>query len=239
MLLLIQEENEMNEITEFLLNNSDTKYREFQSKLIPNVNIDTIIGVRTPVLRKYAKQIKNTKLSNDFIKKLPHQYFEENNLHAFLLEQINDYDRIITELERFLPYIDNWATCDGLSPKILKNNIDSLKSKVLVWISSKHTYTVRFGILCIMRYFLDNETFDGSLLTKIAKIKTKEYYIKMMQAWFFATALAKQYSATIKLLEEGMLDDWVHNKAIQKAIESYRIDSDTKKYLRTLKKRSE
>ena len=212
----------------------DKKYGEFQTKLIPNIDSNTIIGIRTPELRKLAnKLIKDNNYSN-FLTQLPHKYFEENQLHAFIISNIKDYDECINYLNEFLPYVDNWATCDQMSPKIFKKNHDKLLKEINIWIKSKETYTIRFGIGMLMQHFLDDD-FKSSYLKKVSNIHSKEYYVNMMIAWFFATALAKQYQDTIPYLIDQKLDKWTHNKTIQKAIESYRITNEQKEYLKTLK----
>jgi 3-methyladenine DNA glycosylase AlkD len=221
-------------VTEYLFSVQDLKYRDFNSKLIPNIEKDTVIGVRTPLLRNYAKQmIKNGDVS-PLLKELPHKYFEENQIHAFIISELKDYGTVIAELERFLPYIDNWATCDQLSPKVFKKNTDKLIDKATEWINSDRTYTIRFGIGIFMQYFLDDK-FSEEYLSLIASIRSDEYYVNMMIAWYFATALAKQYSSTVVHIEEKHLDKWVHNKAIQKACESYRVTDEHKAYLKSLK----
>lgn len=212
----------------------DIPYRDFQSKLIPNVAKGRIIGVRTPELRKFAKKFAKSNEAENFMQKIPHTYYDENNLHAFLIEQIKDYDKAIDMLDRFLPYVDNWATCDMMSPKILGKNLPALSQKCKEWISSDSTYTVRFGMKCLMTYFLDN-AFDKEYPELVANVRSDEYYIKMMIAWYFATALAKQYDVILPWIEEHKLEPWVHNKAIQKARESYRISDSQKEYLKTLK----
>lgn len=213
----------------------DGKYREFTAKLVPNVNKEKIIGIRTIPLRMLAKRLYNKNETECFINSLPHTYLEENNLHAFLIEQIKDFERCIEELDRFLPYVDNWATCDICSPKILGKHIPNLVPVLRKWIASKKTYTCRFGMSILMKYFLNEPYFNKEWLNLVADIHSKEYYIRMMQAWFFATSLGKQYEKTIVFLEEKRLDDWVHNKTIQKAIESNRINPEMKPYLKTLK----
>jgi len=220
----------MTEIQKKLFEMQDTGYREFHSKLMPETDKEKIIGVRTPVLRKFAKQIYGTPEADNFLKSLPHKYYEEDNLHAFLLEQICDYDKLISELDKFLPYIDNWATCDMLKPKIFKNHLPELKEQCFEWIESEHTYTVRFGVVMLMTHYLENE-FDISIPERISRIKSEEYYIRMAVAWYFATALAKQYDAVLPFIENRRLDPWTHNKAIQKARESYRISHEQKNYL--------
>lgn len=220
-------------IKEELLKLKDEKYKEFHAKLMPTINPDTIIGIRVPVLRAFSKTIQDTE---DFFSHLPHEYFEENNLHGFLIEKISDFDECIKELEKFLPYVDNWATCDMMRPKVFKKNTDKLVLKIKEWLKSEHTYTVRFGIEMLMVYFLD-EKFDEKYLEWVSKIKSDEYYINMMIAWYFATALAKQYETAAKYIEKNKLPLWVHNKTIQKAVESYRISNDVKDYLKTYRRK--
>lgn len=217
---------------EELLKLQDKKYQELQYKIIPNV--DNIIGVRTPELRKLAKKMVKENNYKSFLDKLPHKYFDENQLHAFIISEIKDYNECITYLNKFLPYVDNWATCDQMSPKIFKKHKKELLSNIKVWIKSKETYTIRFGIGMLMQYFLDDD-FKVEYLEKVSKIRSDEYYVNMMIAWYFATSLAKQYDETIKYIENNKLDTWVHNKTIQKAIESYRITKEQKEYLRKLK----
>ena len=212
----------------------DTKFRDFQAKLIPSVSIDSMIGVRTPQIRKMAKDYYKSDDLTGFLKNLPHKYFEENQLHAFILSEMKNIDECLLELDRFLPYIDNWATCDQLSPKCFKNNKDRLISKIDEWLESDNAYTVRFAIKSIMENFLADD-FKTDYLDKVASVKREEYYVKMMISWFFATALAKQYDKAIAYLEEKRLDLWVHNKTIQKAVESYRITDEQKRYLKSLK----
>ncbi|MBQ8026693.1 MAG: DNA alkylation repair protein [Clostridia bacterium] len=224
----------MDTVIEKLFEMQDTTYRDFHSKLMPEINKERIIGVRTPALRSFAKQLSGTDEAAAFIKKLPHQYYEENNLHAFLIEQIKNYDTCISELEKFFPFIDNWATCDMLRPKIFAKHLPELKKQCFVWLSSADTYTVRFAIETLMLYFLDGE-FDLSIPEKISEIRSDKYYVRMMVAWYFATALAKQYSSILPYIEQNRLDPWIHNKTIQKARESRRITSQQKEYLATLK----
>ncbi len=214
----------------------DPGYKEFHSKLMPTINPDVIIGVRTPALRKLAKELLKTEPDTvkAFMAELPHTYYEENNLHAFLLEGIKDYTECIKALDIFLPYVDNWATCDCMAPKILGKYPDELLSQIHIWLSSDHTYTVRYAIGLLMRYYLD-EQFKTRYLEIVANVQSEEYYINMMRAWYFATALAKQYEATLPWLNENRLDVWTHNKTIQKAVESYRIAKEQKAYLKTLK----
>lgn len=212
----------------------DLQYRDFHAKLLPTIEKEKIIGVRTPVLRKFAKLYGKTEDAKEFLKVLPHQYYEENNLHGLLIEQIKDYDQCLAELERFLPYIDNWATCDLLSVKIVKKHLDTFIKEVNRWVESDLSYTIRFGIGMLMRYYLEDE-FRMEYPEKVAAVQSEEYYVNMMRAWYFATALAKQYDQILPFLEEGRLDVWTHNKSIQKAIESYRITPEQKTYLKTLK----
>ena len=201
------------EVIKELFSMQDLEYKNFHSKLIPNIQEETIIGVRTPALRKYAKEFAKSNLAEQFLKCLPHRYYEENNLHGFLLEQIKDFEPCMEEVEKFLPYIDNWATCDVLAPKAFKKNLPELFKKIKVWIESDKTYTVRFAIGMLMRYFLDEE-FDIRYPRMVAKVRSDEYYINMMIAWYFATALAKQYEAVLPFIENQQLDTWTHNKAI-------------------------
>lgn len=223
------------EIRKYLFKLQDKKYRDFQIKLIPNINSDTIIGVRTPELRNYAKKLVKEDNYLLFLKELPHQYFDENQLHAFIISELKSYDECLKYVNEFLPYINNWATCDQLSPKIFKKHLDELLLQIKLWIKGKDTYTIRFGIGMLMKYYLD-EYFKPEYLDLVAKIKSKEYYVNMMIAWFFATALSKQYKDTLPFLEDNRVDTWVHNKTIQKAVESYRITEEQKNYLKSLKK---
>ena len=196
---------------------------------------DTVIGIRTPVLRRFASDYAKTPDAAEFLASLPHTYYEENNLHAFLIEKIRDFDQALAALEAFLPYIDNWATCDALAPKVFAKHTDELLPHIESWIASEKTYTVRYGLGALMRYYLD-EHFKPEYLTLAASVRSEEYYVNMMIAWFFATALAKQYDAALQILLEHKLDIWTHNKAIQKARESYRITDAQKAYLSTLKR---
>jgi 3-methyladenine DNA glycosylase AlkD len=201
---------------------------------MPTVKPDRVIGIRTPVLRKFSNEFNKTDEAKAFLKNLPHKYYEENNLHAFLLEKITDYNTLIKELNIFLPFVDNWATCDMMKPKCFKKNKDHLIIDIKRWLKSEYIYEVRFGIVCLMTHFLDDE-FKESYLDLIADIKSDEYYINMARAWFFATALTYQYEATIPLFENKTLDKWTHNKAIQKARESYRVTDEKKIFLHKLK----
>ena len=214
----------------------DLSYRDFHSKLMPTVAEESIIGIRTPALRKFAKEFAKREEKEEFLSSLPHKYYEENNLHGFLLEKEKDYEQLIARLDAFLPYVDNWATCDMVRPKILREHLPELREKIKEWLASEHTYTVRYGIGMLLSFYLE-EAFLPEYLEWVAKVHSKEYYVKMMVAWFFATALAKQYEETIVYLEQYRLDIWEHNKTIQKAIESYRITIEQKDYLRTLKRK--
>ena len=224
----------VDDIREDLFANQDVKYRDFQSKLTPTIEANTAIGVRTPVLRKLAKDYSKRQDVDDFLADLPHKYFDENQLHAFILSEIKDFDECMGKLERFLPFVDNWATCDQMSPKCFKKNHEKLLPYLNKWIKSDDTYTVRFAIVTFMAHFLD-EDFDEGYLKLVSDIKSDEYYINMAIAWYFATALAKQYDKTIPYIENKTLDVWTHNKAIQKSIESYRVTAEHKEYLKSLK----
>lgn len=214
----------------------DLEYKAFHSRLMPTISPETIIGVRTPALRKFAREIAKYDVAEDFIEDLPHAFYEENNLHGFLVEGIKDFDQCLAEVDRFLPYVDNWATCDMMRPKVFKKNPKGLLPKIEEWMASGETYTVRYGIGMLMTYFLEDE-FDAEYVKKVADVESEEYYVKMMVAWYFATALAKQWDAVLPFIENGTLETWTHNKAIQKAIESYRITPEQKGYLRVLKQR--
>ena len=224
----------VDEIREGLFANQDVKYRDFQSKLTPTIEANTAIGVRTPVLRKLAKDYSKRQDVDDFLADLPHKYFDENQLHAFILSEIKDFDECMGKLERFLPFVDNWATCDQMSPKCFKKNHEKLLPYLNKWIKSDDIYTVRFAIVTFMSHFLDDD-FDEGYLGLVSDIKSDEYYINMAIAWYFATALAKQYDKTIPYIENKTLDVWTHNKAIQKSIESYRVTAEHKEYLKSLK----
>ncbi len=224
----------MKKILDELFSLQDEEYREFNSKLIPTVAKENVIGIRIPALRKYEKDIRSTEKAKEFLNSLPHKYTEEYNLHALLLESIKTYDDTVNALNDFLPFVDNWATCDIMSIKIFKKHLDILPKQLDIWLNSTHTYTIRFAIKMYMTYYLD-ESFEVAYMNKISRLRSDEYYVNMMIAWYFATALAKQYDTAIKFLEQKKLSEWVHNKTIQKAIESYRITDEQKKYLRTLK----
>ena len=225
------------EIRSELIKLQDPSYRDFQVNLIPTVAPEKIIGVRTPELRALAKALSKRDDISGFLDDLPHSSFEENQLHAFILSVMKDAEACIKLVDKFLPYVDNWATCDQMSPKIFKKHKELLLGFVNEWIKSDHTYTRRFAIGMLMEHFLDDD-FKTSYLTKVSKIRSDEYYVNMMIAWFFATALAKQYDYTVPYIEKQKLDIWTHNKSIQKAVESYRITEEQKTYLKTLKRKA-
>ncbi len=224
----------LNEIRAELFKMQDMDYRDFNSKLIPTVDKESMIGIRTPDLRKYAKQLGKSSDVIEFLQTLPHKYFDENQLHAFIISEIKDFKNCIDEINRFLPYIDNWATCDQLSPKVFKKHHNELLEYIKDWLKSDKVYTLRFGIGMLMEHFLD-EDFDILYPETVSKIRSGEYYINMMIAWYFATALAKQYESVIPFIKNNSLDIWTHNKAIQKAVESLRISDEKKEYLKSLK----
>ena len=225
------------EIRSRLFELQDVKYRDFQKKLIPTVNAETVIGVRLPELRKLAKELSRRGDHTEFLSALPHFYYDENQLHALIINEIKDFSACIKEVERFLPYIDNWAVCDSLLPKCFKKHKTELKELIYKWLDSGKTYSVRFGTGMLMRLFLDGD-FKPEYAERVAKIRSEEYYVNMMTAWYFATALAKQYEAVISFIENKQLDTRTHNKAIQKASESYRVPPERKVYLKTLKRTS-
>ena len=212
----------------------DLKYKEFHSGLVPTAETEDMIGVRVPLVRKLAKEVAKEEGCQDFLRQLPHKYYEENNLHAFIIEGMKDYEQCLAEVNRFLPYVDNWATCDSMNPKVFKKHKKELLPQIDAWLSSDKTYTIRFGMEMLMSFYLD-AWFKPEFLAWVAADRNEEYYVKMMVAWFFATALAKQYTATIPYFEQRLLPEWSHKKAIQKACESYRITKEQKEYLRTLK----
>lgn len=221
-------------ITEQLFALQDKEYQAFQSKLMPTVPPETVIGVRTPLLRKLARELAGTPQAEQFLQSLPHRYYEENNLHAFLLERIRDYDTALTETERFLPYINNWATCDCFCPKVFAKHKAELLVPIRRWLGSEDVYTVRYAMGLLMRYYLD-EDFRPEYLAWVANIRSEEYYLNMMRAWYFATALAKQPEDALPWLTERRLDVWTHNKTIQKAVESFRVPAERKQQLRELR----
>ncbi len=226
--------NSVDYIRERLLALADEKYKDFQCPLIPTVERESVIGVRTPAVRALAKELHGSECAREFMRSLPHRYYEENNLHAFLIEHIREYGECVAATDAFLPYVDNWATCDSMSPKVFKKHLPTLLERIELWLASDRTYTVRFGMGMLMRFYLD-EAFDVKYPALVAAVRSEEYYVRMMAAWYFATALAKQYDAVLPFIEQHRLDEWTHNKAIQKSIESYRISDERKAYLRSLK----
>lgn len=223
-------------ITEGLFELKDENYRAFYAKLIPDISADKIIGVRTPALRSYAKEVAKMPEAKVFLQELPHTYYEENNLHGALLSLIypKDIEVFLSELERFLPYVDNWATCDMLSPKIFKRHLPYVYEKVQKWLQSDHVYTIRFGIVTLLGFYMD-DAFEPDMLHLIANVKSEEFYVKMAVAWYFSIALVKQYDMALPYIQNQVLEPWTHNKSIQKAIESRRITSERKEYLKSLK----
>lgn len=222
---------ELTKLQKQLFELQDLKYRDFHSKLMPETDKETVIGIRTPVLRKFAKEFAGTSEAEAFLRQLPHRYYEENNLHMMLITGIKDYEKCMEEIQRFLPCIDNWATCDYPAPKCFARHKDQVLEEAKRWISSGETYVIRYGIGMLMRLFLD-EDFSSEYLEMAAAVQSQEYYVNMMIAWYFATALAKQWDATVPYIEQHKLSDWVHRKTIQKAVESYRITPEQKEYLK-------
>ena len=222
---------ELTKLQKQLFELQDLKYRDFHSKLMPETDKETVIGIRTPVLRKFAKEFAGTSEAEAFLRQLPHRYYEENNLHMMLITGIKDYDKCMEEIQRFLPCIDNWATCDYPAPKCFARHKDQVLEEAKRWISSGETYVIRYGIGMLMRLFLD-EDFSSEYLEMTAAVQSQEYYVNMMIAWYFATALAKQWDATVPYIEQHKLSDWVHRKTVQKAVESYRITPEQKEYLK-------
>ena len=225
-----------NKIVNSLYAMRDNAYRDFNSSLIPGIDKNSFIGVRTPNLRAFVRNMVKDGVAGEFIERLPHTFFEENQLHAFILSACRDFDSAIMAVDKFLPYVDNWATCDQMSPKIFAKNTNKLLPYIKKWIKSKHTYTVRFGVLCLMRYFMD-DGFDEKYADMVANIKSDDYYINMMRAWYFATALAKQYERVFPYFVDNRLDMWTHNRAIQKAVESFRVSDRHKADLRALRRK--
>lgn len=224
----------MTPIQEKLFQLQNLGYRDFHSKLMPTVCKDRIIGVRVPILRKFAKELNKSELKAEFLNTLPHKYYEEDNLHAFLIEQIKDFDECISALDNFLLFVDNWATCDMMTPKVLGKNLPLLYEKIEEWSKSEHIYTVRFAVVTLMKFFMD-ERLDKKHLNLLLSTKSDEYYINMAIAWYLATALSSRWDLVIPYIEKQKFDKWIHNKAIQKSIESYRITKEQKEYLKTLK----
>ena len=223
-------------IQEKLFEYQDLGYREFNSKLIPNIDKETMIGVRIPDIRKIEKSL-STEEKEEFLLKLPHKYFEENMLHGIIISNMKDYDKVILNLEEFLPYVDNWAVCDIISPKIFKKNREKAIVNILSWVKHDNTYICRFGIGMIMQLYLEDEYFKKSYLDIIAEIKTEDYYINMMRAWTFQVALVKQWKEAIVYIEKGLLDEFTHNKTISKSCDSYKIEKEKKEYLKTLRRK--
>ena len=222
---------ELTKLQKQLFELQDLKYRDFHSKLMPETDKETVIGIRTPVLRKFAKEFAGTSEAEAFLRQHPHRYYEENKLHMMLITGIKDYEKCMEEIQRFLPCIDNWATCDYPAPKCFARHKDQVLEEAKRWISSGETYVIRYGIGMLMRLFLD-EDFSSEYLEMAAAVQSQEYYVNMMIAWYFATALAKQWDATVPYIEQHKLPDWVHRKTIQKAVESYRITPEQKEYLK-------
>ncbi len=212
----------------------DEEYRDFHSKLMPNIPKEDVIGIRVPVLRKFAKEFAKSDEKEKFLKELPHRYYEENNLHMMLLVEMKDYDGCVQEMERFLPYINNWATCDFPAPKCFEKHKKDVLEHIKIWVKSSQTYTVRYAIGMLMRLFLEDD-FSAEYPQMVAEVSSEEYYINMMIAWYFATALAKQWDAVIPYIEQRKLSPWVHRKTIQKAVESYRITPGQKEYLKSFR----
>lgn len=224
----------MTEINDRLLDMQEVAYGDFAAKLLPTVPRERIIGVRLPALRKYAKELAGTAQAEAFMRELPHRYLEEDHLHSFLIGLLRDADECYAALDAFLPYVDNWSVCDSLRPKALTRDREAMLAHIRTYMQSNHTYTVRFGIELLMLYFLDQH-FLPEHLAAVAAVQSEEYYVNMMIAWYFATALAKQWDATLPYLQEHRLPLWVHRKTVQKAVESYRISKEQKAYLRTLR----
>ena len=224
----------MDNIQTKLFRLQDVGYGDFHSKLMPNIAREKIIGIRVPVLRKFVKELSEAE-KEDFLQQLPHNYYEENNLHGLIIMESRDYGSCIGELERFLPYIDNWATCDMLRPKILRKHLPELLEKIYQWLVSEDTYTVRLAIGFLMSFYLDDEAYQREYLAKVAEVSSKEYYVRMMVAWYFATALAKQYQDALPYMQKGRMEEWTRRKAIQKALESRRVSPEHKEYLRNFR----
>ncbi len=224
------------EIRRAIIESADEKFQKFNSSLIPSIDSKTVIGVKTPQLKTIAKRLSKSAEYEEFLSDLPHRYFEENQIHAFVIAEFKNFDKCIVLLEKFLPYIDNWATCDQLSPKVFCNNKNKLLKSISKWIKSEHTYTVRFAVNMLMKHFLGEE-FKVEYAKMVAEIESEDYYVNMVRAWYFATALATNRDEILPYIKEQKLDKWTHNKTIQKAIESYRIDSELKEYVKKLKRK--
>ncbi len=223
--------NTMRDIQKQLFELQDVQYRSFMAELIPTVSDDRFIGIRTPVLRSLAKKLSGTEAGMQFLNELPHEYFEENQLHAFMISAIRDYDQALQYVEAFLPHIDNWATCDQLIVKAFRKDPERVLPNIESWLCSDHPYTVRYGIECLMKLFLD-EHFKENYLQRVSRVRSDDYYVNMMIAWYFAEALAKQYDTAVCYIRQYQLPEWVHNKAIQKAVESFRISDEQKQELK-------
>ena len=223
-----------NALTKALFDSADQAYGDFSAKLAPGITRDRVIGVRSPELKKIAKEYARTPEAREFLDSLPHVYFDENNLHSALINRIRDPYEALNEIERFLPYVDNWATCDTMSPKSLKKALPELEKRIRLWIVSDKTFTVRFAVVSLMSFFLD-DAFDPAYPELVSSVRSDEYYVKMALAWYFATGLAKQYDVCVRYIEQRRLDPWTHNKSIQKARESFRVSDEHKEYLKTLK----
>ena len=224
------------EIRAWIVENQDPDYAALQRRLLPTLDESAIVGVRTPALRSYARQLAKQAEVSAFLAELPHRLFEENQLHAFLLEMEKDFSRCLAGVEGFLPYVDNWATCDQMSPPIFKKHLPELLPRIEAWLTSDREYTVRFGMEMLMQHYLD-DAFDPRYPQLVVQAKSQAYYVRMMVAWYFATALAKQYDAALPYLEQDRMETWTHNKTIQKALESYRISPEQKAYLKTLRRK--
>ena len=225
----------MDKVKEFLLSNQDLKYRDFTLPLLPNIDEKTFIGVRLPVIKKYAKDL-DAKSREEFLSSLPHYYHEENILHAFILSNIKDYDDFINKVNIFLPYVTNWSVSDTICNKNLTKYRDKLIVEIYKWLKSDELYRVRYAVKCLMNYYLD-ENFKEEHLNRVQQVTLEDYYVKMMIAWYLATGLAKNYDSFIKVIEENRFDIFTHNKAIQKAVESYRVSDEHKTYLKSLKRK--
>lgn len=230
---------EQSSILSDLLIMQDLDYKQFQQKLMPTVDPERVLGIRIPHLRRYAKRIAKEERAQVFLKSLPHRYYDEDNLHGALLEEIKDFDTALAAVEAFLPYLDNWATCDLFCPKVLKKDPDRFLKSLQKWLQSQHPYTVRYALVRLTAWYLEDALFEESVLSLAAAPKSEEYYVQMAQAWFFSMALAKQYKASLPYLLEQKLPAWVHNKAIQKAVESYQLSPEKKQFLKALKRRNE
>ena len=221
-------------VYERLIACSDEQYKEFQSKLVPNIPKETVLGVSTPDMRRIAKEIRGTEEAEGFLAELPHKFYEENLVHFFLIAMIKDFDQCVQAVETFLPYVDCWPVCDQSTPKVFSKNHEKLLPLIRKWMGSEHVYTARFGIRMLMNEFL-GEDFQPEYLAWVAAVQGEDYYIKMMVAWYFATALAKQYDDSVVYIEERRLEPWTHKKTIQKATESFRVTEAHKEYLKTLR----